>query len=385
MGVNLNTQKFEHQQVKIAELESITQLREELSKIANVSDPLEREYKLLLFEKEAEQYGLSKQSYRRLFEAYSQSKKQIPESSKGWWNRRKTQLNFIGKAFSLTLEKGFLVVATIGLAIYIWEAPQRQKQTHYQDWQIINFATGQQGSGGRIEALEDLNNDGVSLNGLTAKGANLSGIQLQKADLRFANIQNSNLGCRGQQANVKMRICSNLQGANLVGVNFRAANLVGANLQTADLENANLEGVNLIKANLKAANLFGTNIQAARLLFASLQEANLLEANLQASELQGANFQKVNLLGANLKATNLKEANFQAANLQATNLQGANLKNANLQGADLQGADLQGAKELTPEQVKTAKNWDKANYDPEFRRKLGLISQVPRKRKLGNS
>ncbi|MFM9157949.1 MAG: hypothetical protein ACKOPK_08510, partial [Dolichospermum sp.] len=35
------------------------------------------------------------------------------------------------------------------------------------------------------------------------------------------------------------------------------------------------------------------------------------------------------------------------------------------------------AKNLTPEQVKSAKNWEKACYDPELRRKLNLPPENP--------
>ncbi|MFM6219918.1 MAG: hypothetical protein ACKPDM_06040 [Dolichospermum sp.] len=40
-------------------------------------------------------------------------------------------------------------------------------------------------------------------------------------------------------------------------------------------------------------------------------------------------------------------------------------------------ADFMGAKNLTPEQVKSAKNWEKACYDPELRIKLGLPPENP--------
>ncbi|MEG4506812.1 pentapeptide repeat-containing protein [Microcoleus sp. F6_B4] len=50
----------------------------------------------------------------------------------------------------------------------------------------------------------------------------------------------------------------------------------------------------------------------------------------------------------------------------------ANLSGANLSDADLSLANLSGAKNLTPEQVKSAKNWQKARYDEDFHKKLGL-------------
>lgn len=135
---------------------------------------------------------------------------------------------------------------------------------------------------------------------------------------------------------------------------------LGVPLNNIPLENANLKGVNLEGANLQHANL------------------------------QSANLQSANLEGANLEGANLEVANLQGANLQSANLQGAYLEDAHLAGAHLAGASLSGAKlgcvkiyvirctnlsntkNLTPEQVKQANNWEQPTYDPEFRKKLGL-------------
>jgi hypothetical protein len=43
--------------------------------------------------------------------------------------------------------------------------------------------------------------------------------------------------------------------------------------------------------------------------------------------------------------------------------------------ANLSDADLRFAKNLTPEQVKEANNWEKAKYHEEFRKLLGLPSE----------
>lgn len=45
---------------------------------------------------------------------------------------------------------------------------------------------------------------------------------------------------------------------------------------------------------------------------------------------------------------------------------------ANLSKANLSEANFQGVYGLQPDQVKRAKNWEKAKYDEEFRKKLGL-------------
>src|SRR6516165_6223904 len=49
-----------------------------------------------------------------------------------------------------------------------------------------------------------------------------------------------------------------------------------------------------------------------------------------------------------------QQAKLQEADLQDAKLGGAKLQRANLQGTTLQGADLTEAKNLTPDQVKTA-------------------------------
>lgn len=48
-------------------------------------------------------------------------------------------------------------------AVFLLESPDRRKAAQYEAWQVINSAMGQTGSGGRIQALEDLNKDGVDL------------------------------------------------------------------------------------------------------------------------------------------------------------------------------------------------------------------------------
>src|SRR5580700_11778531 len=71
----------------------------------------------------------------------------------------------------------------LGVILYFAESGDREKQKHYQAWQVINTAQGKGGSGGRKEALQELNLDHVPLVGVNAAGAFLQGIQLQGANL----------------------------------------------------------------------------------------------------------------------------------------------------------------------------------------------------------
>ena len=54
----------------------------------------------------------------------------------------------------------------LAVVSYFSESKDRIKQKHYQAWQVINSAQGKGGSGGRIDALEELHADGVPLVGV---------------------------------------------------------------------------------------------------------------------------------------------------------------------------------------------------------------------------
>src|SRR5207245_4119409 len=69
----------------------------------------------------------------------------------------------------------------IAVIFYFSESGDRIKQRHYQAWQVINTAQGKGGNGGRMEALQELNSDGISLIGVDVAGAFLQGIPLEKA------------------------------------------------------------------------------------------------------------------------------------------------------------------------------------------------------------
>src|SRR5919202_7036492 len=61
----------------------------------------------------------------------------------------------------------------IALILFIKEAPDRRKQFHYQAWSTIDAAHDVKVSYARVLALQDLNEDKVSLRGLNAPGAEL--------------------------------------------------------------------------------------------------------------------------------------------------------------------------------------------------------------------
>ncbi|MFM7787591.1 MAG: pentapeptide repeat-containing protein, partial [Microcystis panniformis] len=73
------------------------------------------------------------------------------------------------------------------------------------------------------------------------------------------------------------------------------------------------------------------------------------------------------LKGADLNRANLNRAELIGADLNGADLKGADLNLADLKGADLNGAILFGARDLHPEQIKSACFWEKAIYTgPEW-------------------
>jgi hemoglobin-like flavoprotein/uncharacterized protein YjbI with pentapeptide repeats len=184
----------------------------------------------------------------------------------------------------------------VALVLFIKEAPDRRKQFHYQAWSIVDAAHDVKVSYARILALQDLNEDGVSLRGLDAPGA------------------------------------------ELVDINLAHANLSKANLMESDFTNANLSYANLDNANLSQVKLSGANLSHAKLGFASLTKANLNSANLS-----NANLICADLSHANLNGADLRDASLSGANLEGAYLTGANLKNAKVSDYELSSAFLEGA------------------------------------------
>ena len=194
------------------------------------------------------------------------------------------------------LEGADALSLVVALVLFIKEAPDRRKQFHYQAWSTIDAANGVKVSYARILALQDLNEDGVSLRGLDSPDA------------------------------------------ELIAINLSHANLSAANLTNTDLSNANLSHANLDNANLSQAKLAGANLSHAKLGFARLSQVNLSNANLS-----DANLICADLSNANMSGVNLKNASLSGANLNSAYLSGANLKGAKVSISDLSVALLEGA------------------------------------------
>ena len=180
-------------------------------------------------------------------------------------------------AFLAVLEHLGSFSILIAVIFYFSESGDRLKQKHYQAWQVINTAQGKGGSGGRIEALQELDGDGVPLVGVDVSGAFLRGIRLPRAHLLRADLHAVDARNSDFQA-------ADLMSANLHSGNFRESNLSGANLQDADLGEADL-----CSAHLNGAVLDGATLDAADLGNADLGQVKWQKIK----SLKGANIWQV--------------------------------------------------------------------------------------------
>lgn len=150
----------------------------------------------------------------------------------------------------------------VAVIFYFLGTGDRTKQKHYQAWQVINTAQGKGGSGGRLDALQELNADRVPLVGVDVSGAYLQQIRIAKAKLVRANFSEADARMgdfRGADFSD-----ANLRGANFRGGNFSGAVLQRTDLQDADLTGADLSGADLSGASLANADLANTNLGNVR-------------------------------------------------------------------------------------------------------------------------
>ncbi len=178
-------------------------------------------------------------------------------------------------AFLETLEYLGSLSILIAVIFYFAESKDRVKQRHYQAWQVINTAQGKGGSGGRIEALQELLEDGVPLTGVDVENAFLYGIKLERASLMRANFHNTD--ARKSAFDSADLSDSDLRGANFGAGSFRKANLRGADLEDATFDQADLNGADLSEANLENADL--SNADLRDLHWAKIRSVKM--ANLQ--------------------------------------------------------------------------------------------------------
>lgn len=379
---------------------SFEELKESFARVYDGPSELRREIDLV---KEARKLNIPLETYRNFYQhradedidpypKFNNSWQVITEGIPkwhGWFNSLPMDKKkaFFYRKITESLRGIVSLGIVISLVQYCAEAPKRKKQSHYQAWQSINAARGAI-NGGITEALQDLNKDRVSLKNVVLSNKRLDRIDLSGADLELAWFDSAILSK------------AKLKGAVLKGANLQKINLFQSDLKRVDMgpsflywqldkaTNAYKSAI-MLPTNLELALLSGANLECA-----NLDRVNLIRASLDPREEVGSeesrkitNLKNANLINANLTDADLREASLIGARfagkLDSINgYSSAKLKNADLHEADITNANFVGVTDITVEQIMRAKNWDKAHYAPEFRKKLGLTEATTSNKRI---
>ncbi|MDJ0572254.1 MAG: pentapeptide repeat-containing protein [Pleurocapsa sp. MO_192.B19] len=308
---------------------------------------------------------------------------------------------------------GVIICGAFGLGAYLVQGiASNHKTARSEAWRVLNSALEQSGSGGRVQALEDLNNwsklrdkfnidsyfpvssdvsseseflsylsgyigdylygKEIELKAVKLNKAFLRRINLKDADLDYANLQDSNLWN------------ADLTGASLRKVNFQRAVLQHAKLGGANLQGANLNGANLFKANLSCPeeNLkCGEHFKGTKLIGASLIGADLTGNDLSQCEIsrtiynESTRFSDGSIpdeLSPYLIKIGVRE-NHSGKDFTNVNFSGADLRLVNLSGANLSGADLSQTKNLDLANLSRMIYTQQTKFPDDFR----ILRSVP--------
>jgi hypothetical protein len=154
----------------------------------------------------------------------------------------------------------------VAVIFYFTESGDRLKQKHSQAWQVMNTAQGKGGSGGRIDALQELNHDRVPLVGVDVSGAFLRGVKLEKAELLRSNFS---------------------------AADARDGDFSEADLSFAEMKSGNFRGGRFAKALLREADCGDTDFSDADLTGADLSGADFADADLHSSDFRDAQWKSI--------------------------------------------------------------------------------------------
>lgn len=236
----------------------------------------------------------------------------------------------------LRLVAHFTVI--VAVVSYFAGADDRQRETRYQAWQVINLAQGKPGSGGRRAALQELNEEGASLRGVDVRYAVLDGLNLPNSRLVASTFDSASL------------TRSDFRHADLGGASFKDATLSfslfdGSNARGADFRRARLQEASMPDMWLKRADLdstFGYQLDLSGSTLDNVEAENAMfqNANLDSVEASESNFRGAELIGVGLRRADLHDAIFADSRLKWSDLYRANLSNADLRGVTLEATDL---------------------------------------------
>jgi uncharacterized protein YjbI with pentapeptide repeats len=137
--------------------------------------------------------------------------------------------------------------------------------------------------------------------------------------------------------------------ANAALAKCSAAAAPGVDWTECDKKLIILDGSDLNDANLTGVDFTSTDLRNSNLLAANFEKATLVRASLADSNAKGAKFDRIEAYRTNFSRINAQDAVFTGGEMQRSNFTGANLVNvdftkAELGRADFTDADITGTK-----------------------------------------
>lgn len=124
---------------------------------------------------------------------------------------------------------------TVFVALFLWigEAGDRRIQQEHRAWSVLIAATGLAGNYGRIRALQELNREGVRLDGVNLSNGLLPDLKLDNANMSEVNFTHADISRASfRQSDLKRADFSN---SDVKGVDFSNAELQCALFCSADM------------------------------------------------------------------------------------------------------------------------------------------------------
>lgn len=125
----------------------------------------------------------------------------------------------------------------------------------------------------------------------------------------------------------------------------------GVNWQRCNFDGLDLSQVELAGARLRDGSYFRTNLEGADLSGIEGYRAKFINAQMAGADLSGADLERVDFTKADLADASFEGADLRNARLTRANLRGANLTGAQTGGADFFRADLSGATWIDGERI----------------------------------
>jgi len=210
------------------------------------------------------------------------------------------------------------------IVLWLWEIPDRAQQRRSAAWTTINLSQGKLGQAGRIDALESLNGDGISLSNMDFSNASLTGVRLPGADLSRSIFGNTDLSHADFQcpSSFLRKLFSACRGASFVAAKFHDVAVFGANFDHSDFSYAKISG-KFYHRDLVNPTVDPARITNSKFFWARFSDVQLIDIDMTGSIFQDTSFKKVEFRNVILDGAIFLDSDLTESNAYSWKLTGA--------------------------------------------------------------